>query len=444
MNKVSLIVPIYNSEKYLKRCIDSIVNQTFENIEIICIDDGSTDKSLKVLNAYAIKDSRIKIYSQQNNGISFTRNRGIQLASCKYIMFIDSDDTIELTMIEKLYNRIEETSSDLVISNFNYIDRCGVLYKKYKKFKSDFSKRYIFQNILNGNLSTSPCISIYNKNLFLKNNVFFPISKIYEDSMTIFKLLYYAKKVSVVEDCLYNYFDNEESISTSFDEKNFKDIVYNIKITKKFLEEEKILEEYYFDYLMKIRALIDYIIHKIGNNIEDINEKYFLFTKMWASLDEVDDIKKIHFSKLIIWIYNCEKSINFIYKFKSKFFDEHWRKKFDKINLFSLGLSNLSINYLLEKGIKKVYLYGAGDLAKKIIEELKLTDIEVLGIIDSNVSEGNSSFQGFLLSNPTKLNLDKKDYILISSESFAYEISCNIQSYDNLKNANIVSFYSVL
>ena len=444
MSQVSIVVPVYNCEKYLDRCLISIINQTFKDIEIICINDGSTDNSFKILNEYSIKDTRVKIFSQQNNGLSFTRNRGIELASSKYLIFVDSDDSIELTMVEKLYNKIKETNSNMVISNLNYINKDGILYKKYKKFKSHFSKSGIFKNVLNGNLVTSACISIYDINLFIKNNIFFPVTKIYEDSMTIFKLIYHAKNISIVEDCLYNYFDNENSISTSFDEKNFEDIIYNIKITKEFLKQEDIFEEYFLDYLMKIRALIDYIIYKINNNTKNTNKKYFLFTKLWNYLDEMDDIGNIHFSKFIIWMYNCEKNVNFTYNFKSKFFDEQWRGKINKINQFSLGLTSLSIDNLLKKGIKKVYLYGAGELAKKIICELKIHSINVLGVIDSNVAEDNLKFDEYCLYNPAKLNLDKKDFILISSESFAYEITCSIENYNNLKKANIISFYNVL
>ena len=102
MTKISVIIPVYNSEKFLKKCLDSIINQTLNDIEIICIDDGSTDKSLRILNNFADKDNRITIINQKNSGPSAARNKGIENAKGEYIGFVDSDDWIDLDFYEKL------------------------------------------------------------------------------------------------------------------------------------------------------------------------------------------------------------------------------------------------------------------------------------------------------------------------------------------------------
>ncbi len=113
--KLSIIIPVYNSEKYLRQCLDSAMNQTLTDIEIICINDGSTDGSLKILEDYAQKDNRIKIISQENQGISITRNVGIAQAVGEYVAFLDSDDYMALDYCEKLYTRGKETNSDIVV-----------------------------------------------------------------------------------------------------------------------------------------------------------------------------------------------------------------------------------------------------------------------------------------------------------------------------------------
>ena len=117
MPKISVIVPVYNVEKFLEKCLKSIIEQTFEDLEIICINDGSTDKSLSILNSYAAKDPRIKILSQTNQGQSCARNAGLEIASGEYIGFVDSDDWIDLDFYEKLYNTAKKYDADIAVAS---------------------------------------------------------------------------------------------------------------------------------------------------------------------------------------------------------------------------------------------------------------------------------------------------------------------------------------
>ena len=115
MIKISIIVPVYNTEKYLGVCLDSLISQTYKDIEIICVDDGSTDNSLQILNDYAAKDSRIKILTQKNQGPSVARNLGLEKAKGEYITFVDSDDWVSIDMCEKIYSKAIDTNADLVL-----------------------------------------------------------------------------------------------------------------------------------------------------------------------------------------------------------------------------------------------------------------------------------------------------------------------------------------
>ena len=114
---ISIIIPVYNSEKLLKQCLDSVLNQTLNNIEIICVDDGSTDNSFEILKEYEKKDNRVIALTQKNSGAGVARNKGVEIAKGKYIAFIDSDDWIEHDALEKLYNNIENNDSDMVLFN---------------------------------------------------------------------------------------------------------------------------------------------------------------------------------------------------------------------------------------------------------------------------------------------------------------------------------------
>ena len=121
MTKISIIVPVYNVEKYLKECLDSLINQTLEDIEIICINDGSTDNSLAILEEYQKKDSRIKVFSQKNQGVSAARNLGIEKATGEYLTFLDSDDRLELNTCEILYKETIAKNSDFLFFIRNHI-----------------------------------------------------------------------------------------------------------------------------------------------------------------------------------------------------------------------------------------------------------------------------------------------------------------------------------
>lgn len=218
MKKVSIIVPVYNMEKYLNKCMDSLVNQTLEDIEIITINDGSKDSSLKILNEYKEKyPNKVVIINQENQGISVARNNGINAATGKYIGFVDSDDYVKTDMFEKLYKKIEKTKSDIVICDyekyfmnteeFKYVN--VVDYIKYDSLYSDTS-------IIN-NIDYSPWNKLFKKELF--NKIKFPKGLKYEDLNAILKVFLIASKISTVKKSLYLYRINETGETKTINKK---------------------------------------------------------------------------------------------------------------------------------------------------------------------------------------------------------------------------------
>ena len=131
--KVSVIIPIYNVEKYLEKCLNTIINQTYKNLEIILIDDGSTDKSSTICDEYCEKDKRIKVIHKNNEGVSSARNKGIELSKGKYIVFIDPDDYVTDEHVEVLYDCIISNNVDLVISNLIDINEDGIILNNERK-----------------------------------------------------------------------------------------------------------------------------------------------------------------------------------------------------------------------------------------------------------------------------------------------------------------------
>lgn len=230
--KVSVIVPVYNVEKYLRQCLDSIVNQTLDEIEIICVNDGSKDHSDEILNEYAEKDHRITVLTQENSGLSSARNLGMANATGKYISFIDSDDYIELDMLEKLYNKAEETSADITI--------CDLwLYFHDTKKKAYFRDQTLYLYLKNKifTLSEYPqlitCIAAWDR-IYLRSflediKAQFPVGFLYEDQpFTVYTMLH-ARRIAIVPDQLYYYRKNAGGSITDNESKLAKSRVDFLK-----------------------------------------------------------------------------------------------------------------------------------------------------------------------------------------------------------------------
>lgn len=239
MEKVSVIVPIYNVEDYLEDCLNSIINQTYKNLEIILINDGSKDNSKNICDCYAKKDMRIKVIHQENGGLSIARNEGIKKASGDYLTFIDSDDYIELNMIEKLVKALKKDDADLSICNRKeYFD-----YKNHYKYTFKNDKKYLLldkisalKELCSFNLfDMSAWAKLYKKNLF--KDILFPEDKLSEDYYIMYILFAKCEKISYINDYLYIYRQRRGSIS-----KN-KKINYDYKLAAE--EQMKYLNKNY-------------------------------------------------------------------------------------------------------------------------------------------------------------------------------------------------------
>lgn len=214
-NLVSVIVPAYNIEKYITKCIDSITSQTYRNLEIIIVNDGSNDKTGNIIKEKAEEDKRIKYIVQKNTGLSASRNKGIKDAKGDYIVFIDGDDAIEKTFIEKLVLIIEKEKSDIAVCSFNTISsEEKTTERSYDKTTS--GEEAVIQLLTKqDNIDIVAWNKLYKKELFLKNKIFYPEGEIHEDTLTTYKLYSKAKKVTYIKEPLYNYFKRFGSITSS-------------------------------------------------------------------------------------------------------------------------------------------------------------------------------------------------------------------------------------
>ena len=223
MPKISIIVPFYNTEKYIERCLTSLVNQTVSDIEIVCINDGSNDNSLEIVKTFANKDLRIKILEQENLKQGAARNNGTKIAVGEYIGFVDSDDWVDLDYFEKLYNAAKKYNSDIALATNVRIGNGKT--KKRLNIKKEEVKTNLQEKFDICSLAKNPCPTnkIYRLNMLKNNNIFWPEGCYCEDKLFVTKAVYFANSVVSVPDIYYYYFRNPDS-------------TVNSKKTKKYLK----------------------------------------------------------------------------------------------------------------------------------------------------------------------------------------------------------------
>lgn len=231
---VSVIIPVYNVEKYLRQCLDSIINQTLKDIEIICVDDGSTDKSLEILREYCEKDNRIKILTQKNKYAGVARNNGLKIATGKYLSFLDSDDWFDLNMLEEMYNKAEKDQSDIVICgwyNYNNITKSIIKVVTFEQrflSKSPF-KPQEFPNDLFTIGKSNPWTKLFKREFFIENNLLFENCKVCNDMTCVCTALAIANKISIINKPFIFYRNNQTTNLSSKRLKNRDSVLYAVK-----------------------------------------------------------------------------------------------------------------------------------------------------------------------------------------------------------------------
>ncbi|WP_026364374.1 glycosyltransferase family 2 protein [Brachyspira innocens] len=365
MIKVSVIVPIFNVEKYLKKCLDSVINQTLKDIEIICINDCSTDGSKDIVLEYIQKDKRIKLISnEKNSGIGITRNEGINTSVGEYISFIDSDDYISCNYLEELYKTALKYDADIVFTNNINIVRDNIIKPYYhnrihiwkKKFKNTWQ-----EGISNFNVGTPekentpeyPLVSsvnkIFKREFIIKNNMKFQNFIVSEDTEFFYKYLLYMPKMFYNNNAQYYYVQRKSSITHSI-EKDNKMASDSLKVFKNifnFYKEKDISLLGECNFYNFTSFLFVFNNYKADNK----NEFYKKCHELMKALNPEIDRKKHAFYAYNMYIMKTYDDYNVyldkIESIKKKVFDIAWwipsitlREKYKKVNLDKLAEKN--------------------------------------------------------------------------------------------------------
>ena len=297
MVKISIVIPVHNIEKYLSQCLESIKNQTLSDFEVICINDGSTDSSLKILKDFASKDSRFKIIDKKNEGQGVARNLGISKSEGEYILCMDSDDWLETDGLKKAYNKIKNDNADILIFDYyKFFEKTQTksVYKNtsvYSQLIKPFTPKDAGKTLL---LNNSLPFKMYRGEFLKKNNVIYSNHKFMEDAPFYIKAMLLAKKITCLEEPISNY--RIHSASMTFDYKKYLtsmpevyDICFNL--IKDFEQEIDILESFLINrkralfYFYKLTPFTKK--PKYYKMIQEIAKNYFLEYNCDARFEEI-------------------------------------------------------------------------------------------------------------------------------------------------------------
>ena len=350
MYKLSVIIPVYNVESYLRECLDSITNQTVKDIEIICVDDGSTDNSPEILKEYQKKDSRIKIITKENGGQASARNLGIKEAQGEYIAFIDSDDFIEAEMLEKLYTKAKDNNLDIVmckIATYNNQTKeikDNVWYYMLGIFR-DFEKE-IFNHKdtkeFTCNIAVTPYNKIYKTSLIKDNDILFPEGLIFEDEKFFYDTYLRAKRVSIIPEFLYYYRVSRKGSTVDIEKENdYTDIIEISKQIRQTFKETNNYEDY--KYLLNNR-LIHLQLARFTETSPKYREKFFNLLK--------EDLQEVLKDKDIKDNLESDVKIRVDKILKSKDYEEF--KRLDENKIFSVVMASYNCGQYLDETINSL------------------------------------------------------------------------------------------
>lgn len=278
LKMISVIIPVFNIEQYLEKCIESIVNQTYRNLQIILVDDGSTDKSGDICDIYAQKDSRIKVIHKKNGGLSDARNDGLEKAEGDLVSFIDGDDWIHPQMYEIMTGAIEKTSSDMAVCQYQQtdeksflrsIDICGLSYTTVSGTQAMTDMSNIYPMAWN---------KLYRREIF--DNLRYPVGKLHEDEFVIHKIFRKANKIAITNESLYFYALRDGSITSGINIKRIEDSFQAYTERVDFCREERwevvipAVVNQYCDFCLRTY----YDLQKKG-----IDSKEYDIEKLWKS-----------------------------------------------------------------------------------------------------------------------------------------------------------------
>lgn len=309
---ISIIVPVYKVEPYIKRCVQSIIEQSYKNIEIILVDDGSPDKSGEICDEFSKKDERIKVIHKTNGGLSDARNAGLKIAKGEYIGFVDSDDYIENDMFECLYKLCTENKAQIsIVSYYEYYNGKLISVRKNDKLEKFNKTEAIKELLIDSKIQSYAWNKLFKRELF--DGIIFPTNKNFEDIATTLLLFEKAEKVVLLEEPKYHYLRRNDSIIGKKNYKTYNDYL-NVIYDKFFYLDGKYHElDLYNAYNFVINMIWVYTIivtFDLDDVYREFEKKYPLFEKLIEKYGNELTEKLDNYNKVVLYLMLLDKEVS--------------------------------------------------------------------------------------------------------------------------------------
>ena len=288
MTKVSIIIPVYNTEKYIKECLDSILNQTLKEIEIIAVNDGSVDDTLVILKEYEKEHEQIVVIDQLNSGQSAARNKALQIATGKYVYFMDSDDLVSTQMLEELFNKSEKENLDVIYFSGTSFFENRELEKAHASFKNSYLRKGQYLQAVSGpqlfvqlkankDYSMSPCLQMIRREHLLQNKITFCEGIIHEDNCFSFMLIMKAERAFCVNDIYFYRRVREESVMTKeLSHKNLRGYFVCLMEEMEFVKQLETNDLEVMEKIAETLWLLNFHVQDVYNKISEEEKEKFI------------------------------------------------------------------------------------------------------------------------------------------------------------------------
>ena len=389
MPKVSIVIPVYNVEEYLRRCLDSVVNQTLRDIEIICINDGSTDNSSHILAEYQSKENRLRVISQKNGGQSKARNAGLEVATGEYIYFLDSDDYIKTYALEKLYTIAKTNNLEILFFDSEVFFENDILKNQFSEYLTAYDRKNEYTDVISGidlfsklvknnAYVVSPCLQFTKREYLEEKHIRFFEGIIYEDNLYTFKSILQADRVAHIIDKLYMRRIRENSTMTETKIRFFH--FYSI-----FMCYIRMLQ---FSYSIPQEQMLEKAVVKVLSGVfRSAQEKYNSISHYNLFEAELDLIKNMNYTDRMLM--------------------KHLGFEFPETYLFPFG----RIKYG-----SKIILYGAGKVGNYYYNQIEATKYcEIKLWVDQNYEKLRKCYK-IPVQSPENIFHEEYDFIIVAVE----------------------------
>ena len=429
----SVIVICYNSEDTIENCINSILSQSYKSFDIICVNDGSNDNTLKLLEKFSKSDNRVRILSQKNNGRGSARNLGIENSKSPFISFVDSDDHVDEDFLLHAYDTIQVNKTDLIIYDIKYQNEL----LSESKNKIINKRGYIEEKVFCFYRSQSVISCIFGRNLFLDNEIYFPLSKSFEDFFVLYKLIKRSENPLISQNRFYNYTPTNYSVTNNLCDEDLSNIIdsfYDFNNFVKFYKLDKNIFTERFNNVFK------FIISKLVRNkqfdkinAEKIIQKYVTLSNKFSISNEY-----LYYNIYLILRYNKSaldfiKSKNLLNSVIITFFNSIISE--NKKVIFSV------IDFLIKKNITNVSIIGIGNALLESVQSLKQNNISVNSIYTDLYL--NQPLGDIPLYSLNELNKLTSSYVVVGSYISAEKYTKMIIKYCR-PETKVLNFYNVL